>query len=246
MSAGWRRGRSWTSAGGWIIALIWSVGCSTTVGNSGPIREAETIEAVDPVDRAVTIETEGCGHASATSGTGVVIGDEQVLTVAHVVAGSSAIAVVMSDRRLEAEIEAYDPSRDLALLRVPGAAAVAPPYAQLSAGDIGTIVTTEPSGPMDFVVVRRAEIEIDIVRSAGAAKRQGYELEAETLVGHSGAGAFDQGGRLAGIVFAVGNSAERRTWVTASDEVEAFLSDESLTGRFVCDRAQSRLIGQEG
>lgn len=243
MSAGLRSGRTWTAVG-LVVAVIWGVGCTATAGGSDTTGGAATIEADDPVDRAVAIETEGCGHASATAGTGVVIGDERVLTVAHVVAGSSAIIVVTNERRIEAEIEAYDPSRDLALLRVPGAAAAALPHTQLNAGDIGTIVAAGASGTTDFVVLRRAEIEIDVVRAAGTAKRQGYELEAETLVGHSGAGAFDQRGRLAGIVFAVGSSVDRRTWVTASDEVEAFLSDESLIGRFVCDPAQSRLVGR--
>ena len=70
----------------------------------------------------------GCG-AGLSIGSGFFVGPEHLVTNAHVVAGSDTTTVQLDGADLEAGVVAFDPGADLALLRVPGAAA---PSLQLS------------------------------------------------------------------------------------------------------------------
>ena len=82
-----------------VLATAVLIGCETENGRLGPEQ------------RAIRLETEGCGHASPNHGSGVLIGGDQVATVAHMVAGSSAVTVVADGTHHEARITAYDRQR---------------------------------------------------------------------------------------------------------------------------------------
>lgn len=202
-----------------------------------------TTGALSPTQRAVPIETEGCGLASGTSGAGIVVGDGRILTVAHVVAGSSTIQTLVRGESVPLEIIAYDPERDLVLLSGLVSAATAPDFVELAVGDEGRIVGAGPTAEVDYVVAREALVEIDVVRQSGTATRHAYEVLATTEVGDSGSGAYDGEDRLGGIVFAIGDEGGR-TWVTAADEIESFLADEAVVGSFVCDDEESSRVRQ--
>ena len=65
------------------------------------------------------VEGQACDRIQ--EGTGFVVGENLIVTNAHVVAGENRTHVVTSDgRRLDTTVVAFDPNRDLAVLRVPG------------------------------------------------------------------------------------------------------------------------------
>ncbi len=71
--------------------------------------------------RAVIVPTEACGHASKTTGSGIIGGPGEVLTAAHGVIGASRVSVATgSGPMVSAGIAWLDPTRDLAVLSVSG------------------------------------------------------------------------------------------------------------------------------
>lgn len=197
---------------------------------------------VPPQERSVTVSTAGCGYATEAISSGVVVGDGLVLTAAHGVRGSSSVDVTAVDGATRpATIVGLDMRRDLALLSVTEFDAPALELAHAAAGDVGRIVGSSASGTIPYLVRRAVDITIDRIGGEGGHERVGYELEATSRTGDSGAGAYDDQGRLIGIVFATSDDGTGATWITASSEVGGFLTDD-LTGPWVCDPDESRIV----
>ena len=200
------------------------------------------VSVVPPEERTVTISTAGCGYATEAVSSGVVVGDGLVLTAAHGVRGSSAVEVTaLGGTARPATVVGLDMRRDLALLSVPGLGAPALALANAAAGDVGRIVGASASGTIPYLIRRAVDITIDRIGGEGGHERIGYELEATSRTGDSGAGAYDDQGRLIGIVFATSDDGTGATWITASSEVGGFLTDD-LTGPWVCDPDESRIV----
>src|SRR5262249_8725133 len=71
--------------------------------------------------RASVVRVEGVACDRIREGTGFAVAPDLIVTNAHVVAGERTTRVVAPDgRRLESSLVAFDPARDLAVLRVPG------------------------------------------------------------------------------------------------------------------------------
>ncbi len=180
--------------------------------------------ADDPDRRAVHIDTRGCEAGSDTFGSGVVFG-EVIVTVAHLVVEAETLTVSI-DRgpELPARVLAADLQQDLAAIHVDGLDETRVETALADQGGTGRIVDAATSGTVAYEVKRRVSLRIEDVGGSDRHSRIGYELEAATADGDSGAGAFDQEGRLIGIVFASGEDGQT-TWLTASSEIEDFLDD---------------------
>ena len=99
-------------------------------------------------------------------------------------------------------------------------------------GTTGWVAEGASSGTVAFEVSRVVDLTIEEVAGTERHSRRGYELEAATQDGDSGAGAYDVAGRLIGVVFASGPD-EDTTWVTASSEIEDFISGIDRTVDFV-------------
>lgn len=247
-----------------LVLLVVLAGGCRSVPDDGPTAgdpDAETrsgaSDAGDPADgegwaegsqRAVAVSTTSCGHASPSEGFGVAISDGLVLTVAHVLAGSTEVTIARPGARAAerpATIAAYDPLRDLALLEadLSGWAIPAVPirFGSLDAGEGGLIIGDGETGGIPFTVAEKTVIEMDEVRGTRRSQRSGYRVDARTGPGDSGSGLYASDGRLAGILFAVSTDDDRRSWATAADELEAFLADRSVRGGFACDPDRSRL-----
>jgi S1-C subfamily serine protease len=168
-------------------------------------------------------------------------------------ANGAAVAAVESaeNRSVPATVIALDPLRDLALLDVDLSALSAPSTLStqvpdpnvgvLAEGRPGTIIGGLTSGDVDFVVADKTTIETDEVRGDRRSRRSGYRLEAETARGDSGAGLYDEEGRFVGLLFAVSTDDNSRSWATAGDEIESFLSDDDVAGSFLCNPERSRV-----
>lgn len=186
------------------------------VEHSTPSHEAD--------GRAVRLETEGCGYAAGHFGSGVAVDEGEVVTVAHLVVRAESIRAHVAGGVFEdIEVAAVDVRRDLALLRIPPTGVPSLEFSSVTKGARGLIVGGSRSGTVPFVVKGVVELTIEDVVGAERHSRRGYELEAATSDGDSGAGAYDEMGRLIGIVFATGQDGST-TWVTASSEIEDFLA----------------------
>ncbi len=228
-----------------------AAGSGLNGGDSGRRNDGTALSVAR--SRAVSVATTACGHAPATAGSGVAISQNRVLTAAHVIAGATVVTVGPVEdhgRSATATVVAYDPLRDLALLEADLAGwsvpSRPPALASLAQGDRGTVVGAVGSGAtgstdVAFTVAEKTNLVMDEVRGTRRSKRSGYRLDAVTAPGDSGSGLYGRDGRLAGVLFAVSTDDGDRSWATAADEVEAFLADESVVGRFGCDNRRSRL-----
>jgi hypothetical protein len=191
-------------------------------------------------DRSVmAVSGEACG--SLSSGGGVAVAPDIVLTNAHVVAGVTDVSVseAGSETALEGAVIGFDADRDLALVEV-GGGDLSP--VSLHDGDPPSelrLVTVDGSGRihertaiLNRVIVATGD---DIYRRSGA-RRSALELGVSVVSGESGSGVFTDGGELAGVVFANSGSADARSYAVASSEVAAFLdrSAESATPAGPC------------
>lgn len=189
-----------------------------------------------PAERAVIIETTACGDASRTTGSGVIVADDTVLTAAHVVVGA---ADVTAGGR-PARIDVLDTERDLARLHVDGIEASSVAIASAAAGAEATIASSSERGTIAAVVARRLDITIEEVRSDRRVTRDGYELRTITGGGDSGAGVFDVDDRLIGVLFATSNDRDGVSYATASSELRHVLDEPAAS--HVCDAAESRVV----
>lgn len=191
----------------------------------------------DPAARAVTIHTTSCGHASGTSGSGVIVDRKTVLTAAHVVVGAT--EVVIGEDRKPAIVVALDPTRDLAVLTSESVDASPVDLVELANGAEARIVGGSSSGDLEATVVRRAVMDVDDVRASTRSTRIGYELDAAITGGDSGAGVYDADGRLAAIVFAVPSERDGATYAVGRTEIESVLVADRRS--FRCDPERSQL-----
>lgn len=178
----------------------------------------------DPANRAVRLETEGCGFASGRTGSGVAIGHGLVITVAHLIVEAESVTVHLDGEKHEGvPVAALDRRLDLAVVRIPSVTVPDISLTSVPKGVRGSIIGAASSGNVAFEVKGVVELTIEEVLGTTRHARSGYELAAGTSDGDSGAGAYDEHDRLIGIVFATSQDGAT-TWVTASSEIEDFIS----------------------
>jgi S1-C subfamily serine protease len=99
-----------------------------------------------------TVKVEGLACGRVQDGSGSVVGDDLVLTNAHVVAGSDDLEVETSadGSRHDAVVVAFDPARDLALLSVPGLGRPRLPLGDVDEGGVGAVFGHPGGGPLEI------------------------------------------------------------------------------------------------
>jgi S1-C subfamily serine protease len=173
----------------------------------------------------VLVEGQACDRIQ--EGTGFVAGENLVVTNAHVVAGENHTHIVTSDgRRLETTVVAFDPNRDLAVLRAPGLGL--PPLAEADAriDDRGALFGHPGGGPLRQAPVRIAEQIVasgsDITHTTPT-QREVFVLAAVTAPGDSGAPVVDADGRVVGVMFAYDISRDSTAYALTRSELDAVL-----------------------
>lgn len=160
-----------------------------------------------------------------------------MLTVAHLVARSADIRVTVGGGDVSAVVAAIDLKRDLALLQVAPNGVPAIEMTTVGTGAKGFIVGGAASGTVAFEVRDVVSLSIEEILGTDRHSRLGYELEAVTATGDSGAGAYDDQQRLIGIVFATGPRGT--AWATSTAEIEPFLAKPTRVLK--CDPDNSRI-----
>ncbi len=157
---------------------------------------------------ASTVEVVGRACASIQEGSGFVVADGYVVTNAHVVAGMDQPTVVTSSgAEVSAEVVSFDPTLDLAVLRVDGSVGPPLPLASnaLGRGATGVILGYPGGGSLTGLpaAIRQpiSAIGHDIY-GRGDVRRDVYELQAVVRPGNSGGPFVVADGTVAGVVFA--------------------------------------------
>jgi S1-C subfamily serine protease len=179
----------------------------------------------------VRIEGEACDQIQA--GSGWAAGADLVVTNAHVVAGEHNTHVDTNDgRRLSATVVAFDPGRDVAVLRIRNLRLLALPQADGNDGMRGAVFGHPGGGPLAISPARIAETVnaagTDIYRT-GRTRRQVFVLAAELAPGDSGGPLVDQRGRTVGVAFAIDPGQDSTAYALSRREVDAVL-DPVLNG----------------
>jgi S1-C subfamily serine protease len=173
---------------------------------SGPLRqEAERIAAAAAVS-VVRIEAVACGRL--LSGTGFALGEEHVVTNAHVVAGASQVEISQDGRfdRFDATVVLFDPDLDLAVLRSPGLMHVPLELARTSPerGDRGAALGHTGGGGVRVIpaaVTRHIPAIGRDIYGTGRVTRDMLELQAGVSPGDSGGPLVLADGSVGGVIF---------------------------------------------
>jgi S1-C subfamily serine protease len=155
----------------------------------------------------VRISGTACGLGVA--GSGWVAAPGLVVTAAHVVAGQRDTTVERAgtSRRLEAEVVAFDPRNDVAVLRAPGLVARPLPLAQPREGEAVAVLGYPNGGPLAAAPGRvgaTATVAAQDAYGRGPVERTITSLRAHVRHGGSGGPAIDAHGAVEGMIFAAG------------------------------------------
>lgn len=172
--------------------------------------EDETARRIGEAAIASTfrISAETCGYLS--SGSGAVVGDDLIVTNAHVVAGAGRRGVQVvsaSGDRHDARVVLFDPQLDVALLRADGLDAPALPFAERDPrrGAAGAALGFPGGGGLTVVPAAVAgsypATGLDIYGEAKV-RRELLELHAQIERGDSGGPFVLVDGSIGGLVFA--------------------------------------------
>jgi len=184
------------------------------------------------IDSTVKVSGQACGRV--LTGSGFAVGEDTIVTNAHVVAGVDRPSVIRPDgRRLAATVQVFDSGRDLAVLDVPGLEQTPLP---VGTGDIGSdgAVFGHPGG-QDEVEVSPARIEAAVnalgrdLYGRSDIRRDIYILAAQLEPGDSGGALVDIDGAVVGVAFAVAPDQPATAYALTSGELNAVL-DEPRSG----------------
>jgi S1-C subfamily serine protease len=178
---------------------------------------------------ASTVRVEGEACRLPRLGTGFTVAPEVVVTNAHVVAGQRQTSVVRPDgSRLAAVVTAYDPDRDLALLRVPHLGQRPLPLAE---PDIRTTAAVfgHPEGQEDLQVspalIRRQLFAKGLDLYADHTIRRDVLVLAATLrPGNSGSAVVNTDGSVVGVAFAISLVTRDQAFAVTTSELEKVLA----------------------
>ncbi len=175
-------------------------------------------------DSTFEILGSGCYQGFLNEGTGFVVRPELMVTNAHVVAGTDDLWVHTASEDRAAQVVAFDPALDIAILRVPGLAAPSVPLldGEVGRGEGGAVLgfpgggslTTSPAAVRQMI----APVGRDIY-GQGEVTRKLYEIQSEVRRGNSGGPFVLANGQVAGVVFANSVIDDAVGYAIASTEV---------------------------
>jgi S1-C subfamily serine protease len=161
-------------------------------------------------------------------GSGVIMGNGYILTVAHVLGHSEFVVVITTGRPNRARVVLRDRSADLALLKlevaVPGLGGVRLARRARAPGTQVRLVSAAVAGIETRVPWTAAgEIASDVLRCPGDPRAECQLVDMTAGPGSSGAGVFDWDGRLVGILIGM-HRVMRLSLVVTPETIRAFVS----------------------
>ncbi len=175
---------------------------------SGPVdlpSQAALDQVVSKVQSSV-VKIEGIGCGQIQEGSGFVVSPNEVVTNAHVVAGTGNISIFDSAGQHPAVVVLFNPELDIAVLRTSGLLDPTLPIdaSVASRGQMGVVLgypgggplTTSSAGVMDTFTAQGRDIY-----NQNITDRLVYELEAIIRPGNSGGPIVNMSGQAIGVVF---------------------------------------------
>jgi S1-C subfamily serine protease len=165
----------------------------------------------------------GCGMIPRV-GAGVTVGKRLVLTDAHVVAGASSLELSADDSIVKGTLVHLDPNLDLALIQVdrnfPWPIKRGVPFGKARKADQGwvTLVRNDQLRAVPVRILRPVIITTEDIYVKGSVTRAGYEIQASTRPGDSGA-AVMVGGKIVGLLWSRSQLTNQRAWLTDTASV---------------------------
>ncbi len=224
---------------------------NTALGDSGFPQVfafgSETIQGAQPPDPSIPAAVNAAASgvvrvlssapscSSDAEGSGWVVATDRIVTNAHVVAGSSQLFVQPGGvgQLYNATLVVFDPSRDLAVLDVPGLPlAPLPLGSTLAAGDSSVVAGYPENGAYSAVPARVREmldaVGLDIYQNAPVT-RSIYSLRSVVRPGNSGGPLFDDDGAVVGVVFARSTIDSETGYALTLDEAAPVLAQAGST-----------------
>jgi S1-C subfamily serine protease len=205
-----------------------------------PVESGLTVATATEVSRSV-VKMEGAACGRVQDGTGFVVADDLVATNAHVVAGEHDTTVIRDDgQRFDGSVVAFDPNRDLALVRVSGFDRPSLPVQPTAVRDdtIGGVFGHPGGEPLriaPFRVARQITATGRDIYGEGTTERQVLELASDLRPGDSGSAVVDPAGDVVGVAFAIARDQPDVAYALAPSELLAVLQTGSTavvsTGR---------------
>jgi S1-C subfamily serine protease len=179
-----------------------------------PAVESPDLTAIDApaviaaLDSVVKVEGTAPECSARLTGSGFVVGQDLIITNAHVVAGveNPTVRVKGKGKAFEGIVVYFDPARDVAVIRTSDFPSVALRISEsLVRGDNAVVAGFPGGGPLTLVPARVRSISesngTDIYGKEPVT-REIYSLSADIKQGDSGAPMFALDGTVAGLVFA--------------------------------------------
>jgi S1-C subfamily serine protease len=178
---------------------------------------------------ASTVRVNGMACGVRLAGSGFSPAPDVIVTNAHVVAGTTTTSVLRPDgRTLPAQVQVFDPARDLAVLAVPGlnepALGLAPAVPGERDAVFGHPFGQAPVALSPAVVVRRVTTDIGDIYDRPAAPRQILVLAAALDPGDSGGALVNGAGKVVGVAFATSSIRRGTAFAVASEELGPVLA----------------------
>jgi S1-C subfamily serine protease len=205
-------------------------------GPSPDVAAPDSKIARDPDVRAAStsvVRILGTACGLGVEGSGWIAEPGLVVTNAHVVAGESDTTVTPagSSTQLDATAVHYDPSNDLALLRVGGLGGAPLSFApQVTSGTPGAVIGYPENGPLTVTPARAGATGPVITQDSygrGPITRQLTALRGEVHSGNSGGPLVDGRGRVMGTIFAATTQGKPGGYAVPNSVVASALSDST-------------------
>ncbi|MEJ7747718.1 MAG: MarP family serine protease [Candidatus Limnocylindrales bacterium] len=183
--------------------------------------------AIAAAAEASTLRVSAATCGLTSSGSGVAVAGEYVVTNAHVVAGASARGVQVvsaAGDRTDARVVLFDPSFDVAVLYAPGLGAKALRFtaADPARGTLGAALGYPGGGPLTIVPAAVTGTYVAVGRDIYddlTVRRQILELRAEIERGDSGGPFVVSDGTIGGLIFAEARTDESVGYALAATAV---------------------------
>lgn len=180
----------------------------------------------------VTVAGEACGRIQ--EGSGFVAAPELVVTNAHVVAGERSTVLERDDGSLvDADVVAFDPARDLAVLWAPDIGRDPLPIGDTDVGGRGGVFGHPGGGALriaPFAVGQEITAVGRDIYGAARSRRDVLVLSSSLAPGDSGAALVDPGGAVVGVAFAIAPDRPGVAYALTTGELQAVLADGATAG----------------
>jgi S1-C subfamily serine protease len=207
----------------------------TVQGPSPDVAAPDSKLARDPEVKATeasVVRVLGTACGLGVEGSGWIAGPGLVVTNAHVVAGETDTTVTPSGgSSLDATPVHYDPSNDLALLRVSGLSRPSLSFApEVRSGTPGAVLGYPENGPFTIAPARVGVTGPVVTQDSygrGPVTRELTALRGEVRSGNSGGPLIDADGRVMGTIFAATTQGKPGGYAVPNGVVSDALSDTS-------------------